>query len=379
MSQSSANKWNMIIPATAVAGFLMVSSLRSAIIPITFEAIRRTVNPIYSHPACLMKMVRETVPDHYFAHPFYSSLEGWWVNSTQCDLHQFVNMQFQPFEYNMFQSFLFLLGIASICVALGRSLSWRPLVSWQFVVTQAVNNSLINVLLMSYAHFAQDIIYICGNIMHHCDISSFRNEANASLVKMTPHGFAWTSILTILWGLAVQYLIVQNVDSLRSWYNPSWIGLQTWLSLMNVIYQVKTAHPRMHEIATPEMLQAPIWSFEWRAAQHVFVHHGNGDAFGPSFIFDPIFSVALYLYGFLHNTVFGLTLGSWSHYVFAITFDVGLGMVVGALIMAVYVLTHAAFVWIVELWGRRGVDSKEASWSTVSSRNFKAQMMRKLF
>lgn len=112
--------------------------------------------------------------------------------------------------------------------------------------------------------------------------------------------------------------------------------------------RVKTSHPLMHAVATKEMLQAPVWTFEWRAAQHVFVHHGNGDAFGPSFLFDPIFSQALHWYGYLHNDLGGFIPGTMSHYIFAITFDVSLGCLLGLLVAAVFAVCYVLVTFLLQ-------------------------------
>ncbi len=109
----------------------------------------------------------------------------------------------------------------------------------------------------------------------------------------------------------------------------------------------------MHEIATPEMLNASFYTFEWRAAQHVFVHHGNGDAFGPSFLFDPVFSSVLYLYGYLHNEVLHLIPGSLSHYSFAISFDVLLGILLGFIITGVYLCGHMIYMAVGNVIGNK--------------------------
>lgn len=118
--------------------------------------------------------------------------------------------------------------------------------------------------------------------------------------------------------------------------------------MTTVLCRVKTSHPLMHAVATKEMLQAPVWTFEWRAAQHVFVHHGNGDAFGPSFLFDPIFSQALHWYGYLHNDVGGFIPGSMSHYIFAILFDVALGCLLGVILALVYAGCYTMMTFILQ-------------------------------
>lgn len=230
-------------PVVFVGGALVVSLLRSVIIPVTFETIRHTMNPDYSRPACLLKMVNETVPAHYQAHPFYSGLKAFSPNEhDDCDLQHYVDMQYNQYEHEIFQACLLGMGLWAIwsfvqAMSQRTAIAWLPLLLLSYVISQAANNSLITVVMMSYAHFAQDIVFLCGNIMHHCDISPYRVENNASLVKMTPHGFALTSLLTIVWGVFLQHVIVHQWPALQTWYHPSWIGLQTWMSLINIIFK----------------------------------------------------------------------------------------------------------------------------------------------
>jgi len=329
----------MISIISLLPSFALISCLRCVLIPLIFETIRNTVNPEYSNPACLLKLVNETQSGHYQAHPFYSGIKSFSTDGKNCDLQGFVDMQYNQNEKQIFEGIIIAWGIFSVLYILYKG-SFREMFSIKYLIFQFVSLQLFNTLLMSYVHFGQDIVYFCGNIMHHCNISAFKAESNASLVSMLPQGFALSSTLTLLWGVLIQTTIVSKVPSLKKFLSPSVVCFSVFLSLVFVVSRVKYNHPVMHEIATRDMLNANPFTFEWRAAQHVFVHHGNGDSFGPSCIFDPLFSKALYLYSHLHNNVFKLVPGELNHYAFAIGFDVLLGVFCSVIMTVIFHVTN---------------------------------------
>jgi len=324
-----------------------LSVVRSLTIPLFFAAIRYFWKANYSSPRCLLSLLNSTEPAHYQAHPFYHGVSLPELDSTSSggdcrsfeEIKGYVDMQYEYSEAKIFQAVMFLMGlVATYC---GYSVL-REVLSVKFVFA-ALLVFQISVLDMSYAHFGQDILYLCGNIMHHANIEQYRgDESNATFVAMMPQGFAMSSVATFLWAQCVRYVMLKHNPRLANFISPKALVFATFLALAAILFKVKTNHPLMHEMIKQaaangtDALEAmkksnPFefdsqWGFNWRAYQHVMVHHGNGDAFGPSICFDWIFSYALYGYSYLHNSLLKLQIGTPGHYFFVLAFDVALGL-----------------------------------------------------
>jgi len=75
---------------------------KSAIIPLTFH-LTRFLNPFYSEPNCLLRLVNETAPAHYEAHQYWRQLS---YDNTCTDLKSFVLDQFNDYaqiEFKVWQ------------------------------------------------------------------------------------------------------------------------------------------------------------------------------------------------------------------------------------------------------------------------------------
>ena len=177
-------------------------------------------------------------------------------------------MQFAMNEKPYFEAAFMCVGVIALIVNLT---NLKELFTLKFIVATFLIFNL-SVLDMSYAHFGQDILYMSGNIMHHADISSFRDESNATFVSMIPQGFALSSFMTFLWAIAVRHVIVGSSPPLKKFVNAPALFLATFIMLAFILKMVKSNHPYMHQIATEEMRHEWPWTFNWRAHQHVFVH-----------------------------------------------------------------------------------------------------------
>jgi hypothetical protein len=312
--------------ALVIESIFWLTTLRCTLIPVAFNVIRNTINPNYASPACLMKLVNGTQPSHFEAHPFYSGLSEFTQNA-ECDLQLFVDNQYDSELNKEGPRLTTLLTCLVIFTVLWNIFdeSWKKIFNLK-IIFLGYFIYIQGSLFMSWSHFGQDIVYFAGNIMHHTDISEYRSGSNASFVNGNmPQGMALISVLTVFWNIIVQIKLLKLIPSLKREVTPAIITLLNVAVLCYVIKNLKVIHPFMHENAKESWLDAPRWTLEWRAAQHVFVHHGNGDSFGPSMYWDPFFSKALYLYSYFHNACFHLIPESFEHYGFAIGFDILLG------------------------------------------------------
>eukprot|EP00615_Pteridomonas_danica_P013140 CAMPEP_0114345866 /NCGR_PEP_ID=MMETSP0101-20121206/12603_1 /TAXON_ID=38822 ORGANISM="Pteridomonas danica, Strain PT" /NCGR_SAMPLE_ID=MMETSP0101 /ASSEMBLY_ACC=CAM_ASM_000211 /LENGTH=140 /DNA_ID=CAMNT_0001482153 /DNA_START=638 /DNA_END=1060 /DNA_ORIENTATION=+ len=111
------------------------------------------------------------------------------------------------------------------------------------------------------------------------------------------------------------------------------------LTVWYAVNMVKHNHPWYHEVATPEMKSSRWYSQESRAYHHVILHHDTGESFSGDPFLDPVFDYQLYAFGYLHNKVFSIELGSAAHHAFNCVFDAGSGLLCSAII---YGLLHTA-------------------------------------
>jgi len=115
------------------------------------------------------------------------------------------------------------------------------------------------------------------------------------------------------------------------------VSSQFLLSGQISLKMLKHDHPLFHAVAKESWANAFPFSFEYRAYHHVFRHHVNGDSFGSSWLFDPLFSKMFDMFTHLHNQVFRLTtVDTWQHYAVVCTFDTLQGLVVLAIILAMF-------------------------------------------
>lgn len=320
-------------------------------------AIRHSVNAMYASPNCLLKLVNTTAPQHYAIHPVWKDM----VYDDSCDLNVFVQQQFDnKVQFVFFEkscALLFVVAVASLLFNLRKLISLRGVVSTMMGYCLALNG-VMNLLMIT--HFEQDVTFFSANIMHHADISAFTDQSNASLVHTLPQGFVLTSLLNMIYANAFVYVVAKYDPVAKRGYYPLLLAAIFALQTIRALVMIKEGHPELHNIATEEGQYASMWSQEFAAYRHVFIHHVNGDSFGSSYTFDWIYSLILYAYGEWHNLVLQLQLDTPAHYGFAVFVDGGM-MTLWSLAVWAYLRASATLMTV--LFGGP-IDSEEVTAKT---------------
>lgn len=297
-----------------IVTLLGIALLRVLTILGLFNAGRVMVDKDYSSGHCLMKIVNDTLPEHFSKHPLFRDV----IFKNDCNTMRYLDMQKKCDEKLIFER----LTIAiTIIVIINAAPHWRSIFSLRFVVALFFTTSFLAAFDFVYSHFAQDIIYFSGNILHHVDLEVLFGTR-------FPQGFAIVLAMTHIWSNIARAVAARRISAIGNFLpDPIW-------TLAGLLGQIITycvgqiTHPKMHDIYTPELVNATLGSIEWKSYQHVNIHHGYGDSFGPTVFFDWIFSVGLYVFSYLHNYIFKVGLDSYYHYVLVIIFDTFLGLFV---------------------------------------------------
>lgn len=192
-------------------------------------------------------------------------------------------------------------------------------------------------IIFMYIHFQNDLSWLIGNMQHHSDITQFTEKSNASVVDTLPNGFFACYLLNLAWLIIGFNYLSPKFTLLREWASAKFNIALFMVSGLISAFMLKDDHPHFHAVATEEMKDAVPFSFEYRAYNHVFVHHVDGDSFGSSFIFDPMFSKAFTLLAYVHSDVFGLTSAtSAPHYAVIFVFDILQSFTVMAILIAMF-------------------------------------------
>jgi hypothetical protein len=290
-------------------------------------------------------------------HPFWKDI----TFDDGCDLSAFVQQQFEnKFEFIFFEyacTVLFFAAAAVVVFKLPKLLSLRGLVS-SVVGYGGAMLGVMNLLMIS--HFEQDITFFSANIMHHSDISAFSDQSNASLVDTLPQGFLLTSMANMIYAYLFVYFVVKYDPVASKAYYPLVLAALFAIQTIRALIVIKKGHPVLHEIATEDGKDAFFLSSAFAAYRHVYIHHVNGDSFGSSYLFDWIYSAALYSYGTWHNFIFKLQLDTPAHYGFAVVVDAAM-MVGWSLAVWMYVRVSA---WVLTaMFGPINSGSSSASQS----------------
>jgi hypothetical protein len=304
----------------SLLGWLVGSCfLRSLLIPIFFQ-IMRIHQPLYSSGSCLLQLVNETTTIESNHHPFYRTA----FFERNCDLDHYVKLQFENHEDVFFNIFLVgLLATVIICFYF----TWKQIFSLRYIIIILVGYHL-QLLQHCYMHFGQDVTFLAGNVMHHADISRFPYGKSEFLSGATPDGVAFTIVISIIWSMFARSIILQLDPVLRNYIDWRALIVATASMGLYIAARAKYSHNVWHTTAIEGMQYSLPFTEDYFAYQHVFVHHQTGGAFGPNPFFDPFFSVALNLYGYLHNSVFKLTVPSMENIIFAVFFDFLIGCIV---------------------------------------------------
>mmetsp|Transcript_32374 Transcript_32374/g.84922 ORF Transcript_32374/g.84922 Transcript_32374/m.84922 type:complete len:356 (-) Transcript_32374:533-1600(-) len=343
-------------------GVVLSITLKAIAVPLSLGLLRVYVDPKYSSPHCLLRLVNETAPQHWQNHPVWKHLTYDESCAGYDALSHYVQKQYtDQAEHRLFTMFICCEALVAAALFLFLLCRHQALPCFRSFVTVAATFFVadqINKLELLWTHFEQDVTFMLGNILHHTDISAFTTKSNTSFVSALPQGFLLSIFLCQTWKYGVCcFLVIRADERLRSVLHPGMLAMQLAITQTIIFYQLKHNHPLYHEIAKLEHKNAWPYTFEYRAYKHVYVHHHNGDSFGSSFHWDPFFSAALHLFGYLHNSVLGLTIDTALHYAFATAFDIGMGLMVTTL---VWVMLRAAVSFVDSLAGnaRSGVKDK---------------------
>lgn len=325
----------------------LATVFKSAFIPLALTGIRQYV-PNYADPQCLLRLVNETANDHYAQHVYFQNVA--YDDSCQGDkLEEYVNSQYNglgQFEKSLFMKTFMTcgaLGAAYLLYDFAKQPSLRYLAKLAFNQVTLYNTNIVAAFL-SLTHFEQDITFMLGNIMHHSDVSRFTEKSNASFVDSLPNGFCLNSFCNVIWTV---YLLSLLTPFMKKWGQSESSALttisQTLVGLVVLLWKIADQHPKFHEMANESYKDALPFTFEYQAYNHVMVHHGNGDSFASNIVLDPIFSMALYGYDFIHNQKLGLVIGSHEETALAIVYDVVLSFVVLALMITLITVQGSLF------------------------------------
>ena len=317
--------------------------LRSAFIPLSFVFIRNLYgNFDYTSANCLMKLVNETSPDHFKSHLFYQNVRF----DDGCDIEKYVHAQYSHGEYTIMQNYLIGLALSAVVAALA---DWRNVLSVKIIGTLIAGYHLAQVHHV-FSHYSQDISFFAGNILHHANTTAFIDKSNASFVDTIPQGFVITIIASITWA--------STIRSLLSHFDITVGRFITWKSLYASVVmfgfvvgrQVQKDHPWLHEYATTDMSEALPFTWDFVAYRHVYGHHVTGEWLGPHVLLDPLFSIVIRIYAYLHNDIFQAHVQSNTHLLVAIWYDSMVSMLVVCLIWIVLRCVAAMMTFCESVW-----------------------------
>jgi len=306
--------------------------------------ITRRYSPLYCSPHCAMRLVNESDPAAYSNHPYWKDLQ--YDDSCAGDsLKEYVEHQ------NNNNERVWMDGSVNTWTFLGACLVLYSMVRGSFQL-RAILAGLVSAVfalmgatvVLMHTHFEVDITFLSGGILHHAisDMTGI-NDKNNSVTE----GYLYCGTLNQLFYTATIYFLITRDKRLKKYYNPILaIGLLQLLILL-AFKTVGKMHPVYHEMAangsTPELENAWPYTPAWRAYMHCIVHHSSGLSFSGDPFLDPIYDTFLYIFAFLHNQVFKISLGSALHFAFSTVADMVMG-IMGVLIM--YSILHIGAFFI---------------------------------
>jgi hypothetical protein len=286
--------------------------------------------------------VNESDPRAFSVHPYWKDLA--YDNSCTPDILQaYRNGQFSLFEGWLQTNMTMIWNIIAILTLLYYVFNGlKNGISIKNAIRISIGCFIVGffsgTLLMMNTHFEQDVTFLTGAIIHHAEESS----PGINLEKATiSQGYIICGLVNRLFYSFAIYHFVTKSKKLSAVFNPlvliCLLNLMLWFAVSNV----KHYHPWYHEVATPEMKYAMPYSLESRAYHHVILHHDTGESFSGDPLLDFVFDYQLYAFGFLHNKVFGIQLGSPAHHMFNAVFDCASGIICN---IVIFCLLHACAV-----------------------------------
>jgi hypothetical protein len=110
----------------------------------------------------------------------------------------------------------------------------------------------------------------------------------------------------------------------------------------------------------------------------VFRHHVDGDSFGSSWLFDPLFSKMFQSFAFIHHDIFGIhSATSWGHYAVVCAYDTVQGLAVLGIILGMFLAASKVTQWLERgggVWGfavKVGVSLGFVFWLFINGAIFK--------
>jgi len=324
-------------PLNSVMGKMVSIGFIKCIAMVSFLVGYRLFDPTYAHPRCLLRLVNETEPAHFAAHRYWRTLEY-----GDCpDLEGMVLNQFNTaaqFELKAFKFVNLATVVISAYVIVSRFMKKGEKVNpLSLLFCNLTAGHFTMAVIYMYVHFQNDLTWFIGNMQHHSDISRFTDKSNASAVDTLPNGFFACYMFNVAWVIAGFRFLSTKIPLLSEYSNSKFCTSLFMISGFISIVMLKGDHPTFHAVANESMKDAVPFSFEYRAYHHVFVHHVDGDSFGSSYVFDPIFSHAFTFLAYVHSHVFGISSpDSLEHYAVVIVFDILQSFTVMAMLIAMY-------------------------------------------
>jgi len=302
---------------TTVVGMGLVK----AFIMQAFLSVYRSFDPMYSNPHCLLRLVNETEPAHYAAHQYWRTLEY-----GDCDIETLVLNQFNwraQMEFSLYKVVIASQAVGAMCLI---AYAFKNKAGKVGVLSAILGNlfSCQNATgcMFGYMHFQNDLTYFIGNMQHHSDISKFTSMSNASAVDTLPNGFLACYVLNWIWFTICMRYLWNKFDLLKQWNNFYVCVACSHLNVLSVAGMLKTDHTLWHNTATESMKNSIPMSFNYRAYNHVFVHHVNGGALSMNYFFEPMYSNAFSALAYVHSHLLGIKApDSAEHHAVIFAFD----------------------------------------------------------
>ncbi|GMI37317.1 hypothetical protein TeGR_g6329 [Tetraparma gracilis] len=371
-------------PGKAALTLLAFTGAKSILIPLSFHLARYLFNPFYSDPNCLLRLVNTTAPEHYEKHIYWRRLQ---YDDSCVDLKPFVLDQFNDYAQAEFKAWqvlgpaMFFTAVASVLypfVVRNAKMGSTKAEAWRIVAASLLPCHFTMAAMFMLVHFEMDLTYLVGNIQHHADISRFTDKSNASTVDTLPQGFLLTYFFNIAWLFVCFKYLFHYSRRLQHYSNASLISALFLFSGQVSLKMLKEDHPKFHAVAQENWRDAIPFSFEYRAYHHVFRHHVDGDSFGSSWLFDPLFSKMFQSFAFIHHDIFGIhSATSWGHYAVVCAYDTVQGLAVLGIILGMFLAASKVTQWLERgggVWGfavKVGVSLGFVFWLFINGAIFK--------
>jgi len=308
-----------------------------------FLLMRYKFDPLYASPQCALRIVNETDPGGYSRHPVWKDMK--YDDSCSGDnLLRYLENQSDRTEAILINYLTMAWTTAGLLVVLYeifKSLRTMKLmnVAINVVVSTTIAFMAATVVLM-HSHYEVDINFLSGGIVHHAFSEKMGVDYKNGAVAQ---GYLLCGMVNRFFYSFALYKLIQCSPRLKKYHNSILMFALLQISVHVALSTVGYQHPVYHQMTRESMENAWPYTLAWRAYKHVVVHHGNGESFSGDFFLDPVWDAQMYLYGYLHNDVLKLTVGSAAHYTFAVVMDMLMGTI-GVAVVYAYLHIGALFL-----------------------------------